>query len=89
MSGWTAIAGSGSLGPRGRMRVMLDGAEYVLWRGASGTPRLWGNRCPHRGMRLSFGLVRGEDLLCIYHGWRYGPSGACAAIPAHPDLDPP
>jgi nitrite reductase/ring-hydroxylating ferredoxin subunit len=89
MSGWVAVAGSGTIGPRGRIRVVVDEAEYVLWRGASGAIRLWGNRCPHRGMRLSFGLVRGEDLFCIYHGWRYEPSGRCAAIPAHPDLDPP
>lgn len=91
MSGpaWTAVATAAALGPRGRMRVVVEGAERVLWRSAAGDWRIWGNRCPHRGMRLSFGLVRGDDLVCIYHGWRFGPDGRCAAIPAHPDLTPP
>lgn len=40
-------------------------------------------------MRLSHGFVRGESLSCIYHGWRYGPDGACQHIPAHPGLVPP
>jgi nitrite reductase/ring-hydroxylating ferredoxin subunit len=51
--------------------------------------RAWDNRCPHRGMRLSFGFVRGESLTCIYHGWQYGTDGVCHTIPAHPDLTPP
>ena len=45
--------------------------------------------CPHRGMRLSHGFVRGETLACIYHGWRYGTNGVCKHIPAHPSLVPP
>ena len=40
-------------------------------------------------MRLSHGFVRGETLACIYHGWRYGTTGACEHIPAHPALTPP
>jgi hypothetical protein len=40
-------------------------------------------------MRLSFGFVRGTVLNCLYHGWRYGASGGCAGIPAHPDLKVP
>ena len=49
----------------------------------------WENRCPHRGMRLSYGFVRGESLACAYHGWHYNCSGQCHYIPAHPDLSPP
>ena len=49
----------------------------------------WENRCPHRGMRLSYGFVRENTLTCLYHGWRYDGSGSCVAIPAHPALTPP
>lgn len=69
--------------------VILDGREIALWRSASGAIQAWEDRCPHRGMRLSFGFVRGEELACLYHGWRFGTDGGCRAIPAHPDLDPP
>jgi hypothetical protein len=40
-------------------------------------------------MRLSAGFVRGDVLSCIYHGWRFGQSGRCLGIPAHPGLVPP
>lgn len=63
--------------------------DLAIWRSAAGTFHAWGDRCPHRGMRLSHGFVRGETLACIYHGWQYDKDGACAYIPAHPDLTPP
>ena len=70
-------------------RVLLDGRDLVVWRSYDGRPSLWDNRCPHRGMRLSYGFVRGDALACIYHGWQYGQDGICRRIPAHPDLEPP
>ena len=66
-----------------------QGAELAIWRSASGRLSAWNDRCPHRGMRLSHGFVRGETLSCIYHGWTYGTDGACSKIPAHPAMVPP
>ena len=75
--------------PVGRvMRAWVEGVELVVWRSASGQFSAWDNRCPHRGMRLSHGFVRGESLACIYHGWHYGAEGLCHYIPAHPELTP-
>jgi nitrite reductase/ring-hydroxylating ferredoxin subunit len=71
------------------MPVSVDGIDLALWRSASGRLAAWADRCPHRGMRLSHGFVRGEALSCIYHGWSYGSDGHCLRIPAHPDLAPP
>ncbi len=66
-----------------------QGVDLAIWRSATGVLRAWKDRCPHRGMRLSHGFVRGEGLSCIYHGWTYGTDGRCRSIPAHPDLVPP
>ncbi len=75
--------------PAGRvMRAWVEGAELVVWRSTTGKLSAWDNRCPHRGMRLSYGFVRGESLACIYHGWHYGVEGKCNYIPAHPELTP-
>lgn len=71
------------------MRASVDGQDIAIWRSASGKIAAWANRCPHRGMRLSHGFVRGESLACLYHGWHYGAHGRCTYIPAHPDLEPP
>lgn len=87
--GWTAVALGDDIVAGSAAPVLLDGAEFVVWRSASGTIRAWEDRCPHRGMRLSFGFVRGEQLACLYHGWRFDADAACVAIPAHPDLEPP
>lgn len=71
------------------MRAVIGDTDLAIWRSRSGKLAAWGNRCPHRGMRLSHGFVRGESLACLYHGWHYGSAGGCTYIPAHPDLDPP
>ena len=86
---WIPIALSRDV-PAGVTRaVVLDDRELVVWRTEGGAVQVWEDRCPHRGMRLSFGFVRGEALNCLYHGWQYGASGSCQKIPAHPDLTVP
>ena len=83
---WVPIALSRDI-PRGVTRaVILEGKELVIWRGEAGSAQVWEDRCPHRGMRLSFGFVRGNSLNCLYHGWEYGAGASCGRIPAHPDL---
>lgn len=86
---WVAAALSADLPDKTSMPSQIDGVEIALWRSASGKVQAWIDRCPHRGMRLSHGFVRGETLACIYHGWRYDTDGACNHIPAHPSLIPP
>lgn len=63
------------------------GADLVLWRGTDGAVRCAYDACPHRGAALSRGRMVGGALECPYHGLRFGDDGACARIPAHPDLD--
>lgn len=69
--------------------VRVGGIEYVVWRDESGKTHIWEDRCPHRGMKLSLGFVRGDRIACLYHGWEYGTDGVCQKIPAHPDLQVP
>ena len=83
------VALSIDVAPATAAPAIVAGEEIVIWRSASGAIHAWEDRCPHRGMRLSFGFVRGETLACLYHGWRFATDGACTAIPAHPDLSPP
>jgi phenylpropionate dioxygenase-like ring-hydroxylating dioxygenase large terminal subunit len=54
--------------------VELAGQSLVLFRGTAGVGALE-DCCPHRGMRLSRGKVRGDCLECPYHGWRFTPDG--------------
>ncbi|MEM6890654.1 MAG: Rieske 2Fe-2S domain-containing protein [Pseudomonadota bacterium] len=67
----------------------LPSGPIAVWRSGTGALSANGDRCPHRGMRLSHGFVRGDTLSCIYHGWRFARDGTCQRIPAHPSVVPP
>ncbi len=86
---WTAVCLAADLPEKLVIAAECAGAGIAVWRSATGQLAAWADRCPHRGMRLSHGFVRGETLNCIYHGWTYGTDGGCTRIPAHPDLVPP
>jgi phenylpropionate dioxygenase-like ring-hydroxylating dioxygenase large terminal subunit len=69
-------------------KACVLGVDVVLWR----TSNSWHaalDQCPHRGAALSNGCVKGEALQCPYHGWEFGPRGACTLIPAIPSFTPP
>jgi nitrite reductase/ring-hydroxylating ferredoxin subunit len=86
---WHPVALSSGIEPGTSNGTRLFGREIVVWRDSGGVAHVWEDRCPHRGMRLSLGFVRGDQIACLYHGWRYDVGGQCRTIPAHPQLTPP
>lgn len=40
--------------------------------------------CPHKGVALHKGEVRGYHILCPYHGWEFNGAGECVKIPYFP-----
>src|ERR1700744_2690504 len=86
---WHPVGLSHSLEAGSPAGTRLFGKELVIWRDTGGLAHVWEDRCPHRGMKLSFGFVRGDHIVCLYHGWQYDSGGYCRYIPAHPDLDVP
>lgn len=88
-AGWYPLALAEGIEPGTSAGTQLFGKELVVWRDAEGAAHVWEDRCPHRGMRLSFGFVRGDRMACLYHGWQFDGAGQCRAIPAHPHLDVP
>ncbi len=85
-AGWHAVAIAADIEPGTSAGTRLFDQELVVWRDRDGASHVWEDRCPHRGMRLSFGFVRGNHIACLYHGWAYDTAGQCRSIPAHPDL---
>ena len=88
-TGWYPVAVADGLERATSTGTRLFGEEIVVWRDLEGDSHVWEDRCPHRGMRLSFGFVRGSQIACLYHGWHFDTEGQCRYIPAHPDLTPP
>jgi vanillate O-demethylase monooxygenase subunit len=54
----------------------------VLYRKESGEAVAVGGRCPHRHFPLGKGCLKGDDVMCGYHGIRFGPEGQCVNIPS-------
>jgi nitrite reductase/ring-hydroxylating ferredoxin subunit len=88
-SPWIPVALSADIDAGTSAGTLVNGEERVVWRDNKGEIHVWEDRCPHRGMRMSFGFVRGDHIACLYHGWRYDTGGQCRYIPAHPDLEVP
>jgi vanillate O-demethylase monooxygenase subunit len=81
---WYPVARSADLVPGTPTAVTLLDEHLVLYRTPEGRPVVARDLCIHRGVPLSMGWVEGEEIVCRYHGLRYGPDGACRAIPADP-----
>ena len=79
---WMALACSEDVG-EAPLRAELLGETVVLWRSETGL-HAFRDLCIHRGAALSLGRVEAGELVCPYHGWRYGGDGACVKIPAQP-----
>lgn len=86
---WVPLALARDIAPGTSAGTMVENAEIVVWRDTDGRAHAWEDRCPHRGMKLSFGFVSGDHIACLYHGWEFDEGGICRKIPAHPDLEVP
>lgn len=62
--------------------VKVGDENVVVWRDTTGDAHVWSDRCPHRGMELSSGVVDGCLLQCAHHGWRFDVNGQLV-IPLH------
>jgi phenylpropionate dioxygenase-like ring-hydroxylating dioxygenase large terminal subunit len=79
---WYALAFSDEItATPSRHRILAQ--DLVLWRSPQGQVRALSDLCVHRGARLSEGHVKGDNIVCPYHGWGYGADGACSVIPAN------
>ncbi len=63
--------------------VELLGEKVVLFRTSKGVHALK-DLCIHRGVPLSLGKVRNDEIVCAYHGWSYDACGTCTLIPSLP-----
>lgn len=78
---WYPVARSRSV-RRGRVRATCFAGERIaLYRGRSGTVHALEDRCAHRQVPLSMGVVEGETLRCCYHAWAYRGDGRISQIP--------
>ncbi|SDO59436.1 vanillate O-demethylase monooxygenase subunit [Paenibacillus sp. yr247] len=63
--------------------VIVLGEKLAVFRTSHGV-HAFKDLCIHRGVPLSLGKVKGDELVCAYHGWSYNGCGTCTRIPSLP-----
>ncbi|MFD8325037.1 Rieske 2Fe-2S domain-containing protein [Streptomyces lydicus] len=87
---WYPVAVSGSVRKSKTFAAAFAGERIVLYRGESGAVHALEDRCAHRQVPLSMGVVEGDTLRCCYHAWAYRGNGRISQIPYLPkDADRP
>ncbi|HJL16126.1 MAG TPA: Rieske 2Fe-2S domain-containing protein [Sandaracinaceae bacterium LLY-WYZ-13_1] len=78
---WYAVEHDDAIGRGQIVEVTFWGTSVALYRGEDGRLRALENRCAHRHVPLTVGVVQGRHLVCQYHGWTYNGAGELAEIP--------
>jgi 4beta-methylsterol monooxygenase len=78
---WYAVEQDHALGRGSVVAVQFWGAQVAVYRDDRGIVHAIEDRCAHRQLPLSKGVVKGDRLVCCYHGWEYDPEGKLACVP--------
>ncbi len=88
---WYPVALSRRVRRERVLATAFAGERIALFRGRSGEVHALEDRCAHRQVPLSMGVVEGDTLRCRYHAWAYRGDGRISQIPylAKGDRRPP
>jgi renierapurpurin 18,18'-hydroxylase len=78
---WYAVAWSKDLKPKKFLSVTIWQHEIALYRDRQNQVHAVENVCPHKGVAIDKGQVKGDTIVCGYHGWEFNSKGECIGIP--------
>jgi phenylpropionate dioxygenase-like ring-hydroxylating dioxygenase large terminal subunit len=78
---WYPLAWSKDLARGKTLACSFAGQPIVLFRATDGRAVALEDRCAHRQVKLSMGMVEGCQIRCGYHGWAYDAKGNCTDVP--------
>jgi renierapurpurin 18,18'-hydroxylase len=81
---WYPIAWSEEVKPGKMLARKYAGDPIALVRGKDGRLFALEDRCAHRQVPLTHGVVNGCTVKCGYHGWAYDAAGKCIDVPYLP-----
>ncbi|HMN72629.1 MAG TPA: aromatic ring-hydroxylating dioxygenase subunit alpha [Rhodoblastus sp.] len=78
---WYPVAASRDVKQNRPFATAFAGDPIVLFRGKGGQVFALEDRCAHRQVPLSNGVIDGDNLRCGYHGWAFDQTGRCVSLP--------
>jgi 3-ketosteroid 9alpha-monooxygenase subunit A len=79
--GWHCLGLAESFRNAGPHAVQAFGQNLVVWSGTDSVIKVLDGYCRHMGGDLTRGTVKGDEIACPFHDWRWGGDGRCKAIP--------
>ncbi len=73
---------SGELKPGKMQSRVIMNEPIVFFRNQKNEVKALRDICPHRGIPLSYGQLKGDEVECPYHGWKFDGAGTCTEIPS-------
>ncbi|MDR3374892.1 MAG: aromatic ring-hydroxylating dioxygenase subunit alpha [Ancalomicrobiaceae bacterium] len=87
LNAWYAAAWGKEIG-RALTPRKICGRSVVLYRQTDGTVAVLEDACWHRLLPLSLGFLRGDEVVCGYHGLVFDGGGRCTYMPAQKTINP-
>lgn len=87
LNAWYAAAWSHEIGRELSARTIC-GRNVVLYRRTDGEVAALEDACWHRLLPLSLGHLKGDDVMCGYHGLVFNSAGRCTYMPAQKTINP-
>lgn len=79
--GWHCLGLAKDLADGVPHQVNAFGQKLVVFAGEDGAINVLDAHCRHMGGDLSQGTVKGNEIACPFHDWRWGGDGRCKQIP--------
>ncbi|MEV6827788.1 Rieske 2Fe-2S domain-containing protein [Amycolatopsis sp. NPDC051102] len=61
--------------------ITAFGTKLVVWADSAGELHVLDGYCRHMGGDLTQGSVKGDEVACPFHDWRWNGKGKCVSIP--------
>ncbi|GAA1038928.1 Rieske 2Fe-2S domain-containing protein [Virgisporangium ochraceum] len=79
--GWHCLGLADTYRTGGPHAVEAFGTKLVVFADSKGDLHVLDAFCRHMGGDLSMGTVKGDQVACPFHDWRWGGDGRCAQVP--------
>ena len=79
--GWHCLGLAGKYRHGGPHAVQAFGTKLVVFADSTGALHVLDGYCRHMGGDLTMGSIKGDQVACPFHDWRWGGDGKCAKIP--------